>query len=57
MGISQEILAEQLAVSRQAVSKWESDTTIPEIDKIIALGKLILTAETVNGIYDKTQSY
>lgn len=40
MGISQEILAENLAVSRQAVSKWESDTTIPEIDKLIALGKL-----------------
>lgn len=40
MGMSQETLAEKLAVSRQAVSKWESDTTIPELDKLIALGKL-----------------
>ena len=39
-GMSQETLAEKLAVSRQAVSKWESDAAIPEIDKLIALGKL-----------------
>lgn len=38
--LSQEALAEQLEVSRQAVSKWESDITIPEIDKLIALSKL-----------------
>ena len=37
--LSQEALAEQLEVSRQAVSKWESDASIPEIDKLIALGK------------------
>ncbi len=40
LGLSQEALAEQLAVSRQAVSKWESDATVPEIDKLISLGKL-----------------
>ena len=40
INMSQEALAEQLGVSRQAVSKWESDSTIPEIDKLIALGKL-----------------
>ena len=38
--MSQEALAEQLEVSRQAISKWESDGAIPEIDKLIALGKL-----------------
>lgn len=38
--MSQEALAEQLQVSRQAISKWESDAAIPEIDKLIALGKL-----------------
>ena len=38
--LSQEALAEQLDVSRQAVSKWESDAAIPEVDKLIALGKL-----------------
>lgn len=39
-GLSQEALGEQLGVSRQAISKWESDITIPEIDKLIALAKL-----------------
>lgn len=38
--ITQEQLAEKQGVSRQAVSKWESDTTYPETDKIIALSKL-----------------
>ncbi len=36
-GLSQEQLAEELNVSRQAVSKWEAEQSIPEIDKIIAL--------------------
>lgn len=38
--LSQEALAEQLQVSRQAVSKWESDAAIPEIDKLIALARI-----------------
>lgn len=38
--ITQEQLAEKMGVSRQAVSKWESDTAYPETDKIIALSKL-----------------
>lgn len=38
LGLSQEALADKLNVSRQAVSKWESDGTIPEVDKLIALG-------------------
>ena len=40
IGLSQEALAEKLDVSRQAVSKWESDGAIPEIDKLIALCKI-----------------
>lgn len=40
LNLSQEALAEQLGVSRQAVSKWEADGSIPEIDKLIALSKL-----------------
>lgn len=36
-GWSQEELAEQLGVSRQAVSKWESGASIPDLDKIIRL--------------------
>lgn len=40
MGISQEALGEKLNVSRQAVSKWEADGAVPEVDKLIALGRL-----------------
>lgn len=36
-GVSQEELADKMGVSRQAVSKWESEQSIPEIDKIIAM--------------------
>lgn len=38
-GISQEGLADQLGVSRQAVSKWESEQSIPDLDKIILLSE------------------
>lgn len=39
-GWSQEELAEKLDISRQSVSKWESGTSIPDIDKIIMLSRL-----------------
>lgn len=39
-GWSQEELSYQLDVSRQAVSKWESGASIPDIDKIIQMSKL-----------------
>lgn len=39
-GLSQEQLAETLDISRQAVSKWESGTTSPDIHNIVQLGKL-----------------
>ena len=35
--LSQEQLADELGVSRQAISKWESAAAYPEMDKIIAL--------------------
>lgn len=37
---TQEQLADILGVSRQSVSKWESDIAYPETDKLIKLGKL-----------------
>ncbi|WP_051353663.1 helix-turn-helix domain-containing protein [Atopobium fossor] len=40
VGWSQEELAHELGVSRQSVSKWESSTSIPDIQKIMALAKL-----------------
>lgn len=36
-GLSQEQLAEHLGVSRQAISKWESGSSMPESDKLIAI--------------------
>lgn len=36
-GISQEELADKVAVSRQAVSKWESEQSRPDIEKVILL--------------------
>ena len=36
-GISQEGLADQFGVSRQAVSKWESEQSMPDLDKIISM--------------------
>ena len=35
--LSQEQLAEELGVSRQAISKWESGAAYPEMDKIISI--------------------
>lgn len=39
-GLSQEGLGEALGVSRQAVSKWEGDNGIPELDTLIAMSRL-----------------
>ena len=36
-GLSQEQLAEQLNVSRQAISKWESGSAFPESEKLIII--------------------
>ena len=39
-GLSQEAFAEKLGVSRQSVSKWESGTATPDIDKIVSMSEL-----------------
>lgn len=39
-GWSQEELAYQLNVSRQSVSKWESGTSIPDLDRVIKLSQI-----------------
>lgn len=38
-GLSQLELAEALDVSRQSVSKWETDAAVPEIDKLISISR------------------
>ena len=39
-GLSQEALGERLGVSRQAVSKWEADAAIPELENLIAMSRV-----------------
>ena len=36
-GVSQEELADRIGVSRQAVSKWESEQSTPDVEKIVLL--------------------
>lgn len=59
-GYSQEGLAEKLYVSRQAVSKWEVGTTLPETEKLIAISEFFnvsidyLLKENVRLNYDES---
>ena len=39
-GWSQEELAQQLSVSRQSVSKWESGASVPDLDKILKMSEI-----------------
>ena len=39
-GLSQADLADRLEVSRQSISKSETDASVPELDKLIALSKI-----------------
>lgn len=39
-GMSQEKLAEKIGVSRQAITKWETDAGVPDIDNMMALSSL-----------------
>ena len=39
-GWSQEELADQLGISRQSVSKWESGMSIPDLEKIVKMSAL-----------------
>lgn len=41
VGLSQEQLAEKINVSRQAITKWENDSGIPDIDNLISLSKVM----------------
>lgn len=40
-GLSQEDLAEQLGVSRQSVSKWETGTAVPDTENALAMSKIL----------------
>lgn len=40
LGLSQEALGERLGVSRQAVSKWETDAASPDMENLLALARI-----------------
>lgn len=62
-GMSQEDLANLVNVSRQAVSKWESDVSLPDIDRLIKICKLFdvsvgwLLGVEQESMYDLTDSH
>lgn len=53
-GLSQDALAERLGVSRQSVSKWETDGSVPELDKLVRLSQVfgVTLDELVKGTAD-----
>lgn len=53
--LSQTDLAEHLGVSRQSVSKWETDTSVPDLDKLVKLCDLFEVSmdELVRGVETK----
>ena len=57
-GISQEELADRIGVSRQAVSKWESEQSLPDIDKIIIMSDFfeVTTDYILKGIEPEKQA-
>lgn len=55
-GLSQEQLAEQMGVSRQAVTKWESGQSAPSTENLIRLSKLLnTTVEQLTDVQPKPQ--
>ena len=55
LGISQVGLATRLDVSRQAISKWESDAAMPEVDKLITLSRMFgVTVGWLLGVEEQT---
>ena len=51
--LTQEQLAEKLGVTRQAVSRWESDSTYPETDKILRMAAIFgVSCDYLLGVSD-----
>ena len=53
-GLSQEKLAEKLGVSRQAISRWENGTALPDANNILSISKLynVTTDYLLNDDYE-----
>ena len=54
MGLSQEDFAEKLNVSRQAISRWENGTALPDAQNILQISKLfhVTTDYLLNDDYE-----
>ena len=57
-GISQEKLAVELGVSRQAISKWESGQSVPELDKAVRMSDFfgVTTDYLLKGVEPKSEA-
>ena len=56
-GLSQEKVSEYLEVSRQAVTKWEANTSRPSSDNLIKLAQLFeVDVDTLLGNGDREKS-
>ncbi|MBQ8782580.1 MAG: helix-turn-helix domain-containing protein [Clostridia bacterium] len=56
LGLSQEELGKKLLVSRQTISLWENDQTVPTIDNLIRLKEIFgVSVDDILGVDEKTQ--
>ena len=57
-GVSQEELADIIGVSRQSVSKWESEQSVPDLDKVIIMSDYfdVSTDYLLRGIESQSQT-
>ena len=57
LGLSQEQLAEQVGVSRQSISKWETGQSAPELEKIVELSRVFgISTDELLGITSQKQN-
>lgn len=57
LGMSQEELGKRLLVSRQTISLWEKDQTVPTIDNLVRLKEVFaVSVDEILGVENKTQN-
>ncbi len=56
-GLSQEDFSAMLGVSRQSVSKWETDSSVPELDKLLKICDIFsISLDELTGRYEASDS-